>query len=350
MKKMLAACYYGPKDIRIEERPVPALTDDNLIVKVHACAICGTDLKIFNVGNPRCTPPRIIGHELVGTIIKVGRDVKDFFTGERITLATTIACHRCEICALGLQNMCPNARPVSYDFDGGFAEYLTVPEEAIRGGNVIKVPETVPDDFAALAEPVSCAINAQELAGVKKGDTVLVVGGGPLGAIHAKVAQVYGASKVMVSQRSEPRLSLLKKLNDLIVLDGNQGIREIIKKETNGLGVDVALVCAPEKIPQEKAIDYVRKGGTVSLFASLPKGNSEITLDSRIIHYNELRIVGASDSRPEHVQKAIDLMAEKKLDLSNIVTHKVKLADFHIGLKLMQRKESLKVLVIPGGC
>ncbi len=325
----------------------PVLTAENLIVKIHACAICGTDLKIFNVGNPRCTPPRVIGHELVGSIIQVGANVKGFEVGERITLATTIACHDCEICKLGLPNMCPNSKPISYDFNGGFAEYIAIPQEAIKGGNVIKVPESVPNDFAALAEPISCAINAQDLAGVKEGDTVLVVGGGALGAIHAEVAKAYGASKVMITQRSEPRLSMLKKLKNVMVIDGKTDVAAIVKEETNGLGVDAVIVCAPGKIPQEESINYCRKGGVVSLFASLPSGQSEITFDSRVIHYSELRIVGASDSRPEHVQKAIDLMASGKLDMSNIVTDKVKLKDFHKGLNLMQEKTCLKTLVIP---
>ncbi len=344
---MLTASYYAVKDIRVEERIDPRLTEENLIVKVHACAICGTDLKIFNVGNPRCTPPIVIGHELVGTIIQVGANVNGFEIGEGITLATTIACHKCEICAIGLPNMCPNAKPISYDFNGGFAEYIAIPQEAIKGGNVIKVPKSVPNEFAALAEPISCAINAQDLAGVKKDDTVLIIGGGPLGAIHAELAKAYGASKVMISQRSEPRLSLLRKLENVMVIDGNQDITEIVKKETNGLGFDVVIVCAPGKVPQEQSINYVRKGGSVSLFASLPKGQSEITFDSRIIHYSELRIVGASDSRPEHVQKAIDLMESGKLDLSKIVTHKVNLKDFHKGLQLMQNKQCLKTLIIP---
>ncbi len=344
---MKAAVYYGPEDVRVEDRPSPVQTDNNLIAKVEACAICGTDLKIAMAGNPRCHPPRIIGHEMVGTIEHVGKNVEKFAVEERITLATTVACHECETCKLGLPNMCPNAKPISYDFDGAFAEQIAIPEEAIKGGNVIKVPESVPNNFAALAEPVSCAINAQDLAGVKQGDTVLVVGGGPLGAIHAEVAKAYGASKVMITQRSEPRLSMLKNLENVMVIDGKNDVDEIVKNETNGCGVDVVIVCAPGKIPQEESINYARKGGTVSLFASLPKGQSEITFDSRVIHYSELRIVGASDSRPEHVQKAIDLMASKKLDMSNIITHKVKLENFHNGLKLMMDKKCLKTLIIP---
>lgn len=344
---MLTASYYDVNDIRIEERVEPVLTDENLIVKVHACAICGTDLKIFTVGNPRCTPPRIIGHELVGTILRIGKHVQGFEVGERVTLATTIACHECEVCRLGLPNMCPNAKPISYDFDGGFAEYIAVPQEAVTGGNVIKVPDSVSHECAALAEPVSCAMNAQDLAGVKEGDSVLIIGGGPLGAIHAEIAKAYGASKVMITQRSEPRLRLLRTLKDVMVIDGTRNVHEIVTQETHGLGVDVVIVCAPGKIPQEESIRYARKGGTVSLFASLPKGASDITFDSRVIHYRELRIVGASDSRPEHVRKAIDFMADKKLDLSHIVTHRVKLKDFHHGLKLMQDKACLKVLIIP---
>jgi L-iditol 2-dehydrogenase len=162
-----AAVYYGPGEIRVEDRPEPVPTDDNLIVEVHLCAICGTDLKLATIGNPRCIPPRIIGHEMVGYIIHAGSSVKSFSPGERVTL--------------------------SYNIDGAFAERMAVPPEALVLGNVIKVPDQVSDEEAALSEPLSCAINAQELAGVKKNDTVLIIGGGPLGALHAELAKANGA-------------------------------------------------------------------------------------------------------------------------------------------------------------
>lgn len=188
-----AAVYYGPGEIRVEDRPEPVPTDDNLIVEVHLCAICGTDLKLATIGNPRCIPPRIIGHEMVGYIIHAGSSVKSFSPGERVTLATTVACGNCAYCRLGLGNVCPNARPISYNIDGAFAERMAVPPEALVLGNVIKVPDQVSDEEAALSEPLSCAINAQELAGVKKNDTVLIIGGGPLGALHAELAKANGA-------------------------------------------------------------------------------------------------------------------------------------------------------------
>ncbi len=347
---MKSVVYYAPGDIRVEDRPEPQRANDRLVVKVKCCAICGTDLKLATIGNPRCHPPRIIGHEMVGEVVHVGSEVEGFVAGDRITLATTVACGNCPHCELGLGNMCPNSKPISYEYDGAFAEYLAVPDMALRGGNVIKVPDSVDDESAALAEPLSCAINAQELAGVKAQDKLLVIGGGPLGALHAVLAKALGAADVMVVQRSEPRLSMLRSIAGLTVIDGaREDVSKIVSERTRGMGADVVIVCAPSRKAQEESIQFARKGGAVSLFASLPKGDSDITFDSRTIHYNELRVVGASDSRPEHVKTAIGLMADGKIDLRAIVTHRVSLDDIQVGLELMKNKECLKVLVFPGG-
>jgi len=344
-----AVVYLGPGKIEIKERPEPKAEADNLVVEVACCAICGSDLKLATIGHPRWKPPVIIGHEMSGRVRHVGARVEGFKAGDRVTLATTLACNACPICSRGLQNLCPNSRPISQQFDGAFAPLLAIPPLALAGGNVIKVPASVSDEAAALAEPMSCAINAQELAGVKLGDRVLIVGGGPLGAIHAEIAKALGASKVMIVQRSEPRLSLLKRLAGLIVIDGaKEDVKARVLAETDGLGADAVIVCAPERIAQEQSLNYARKGAGVSLFASLPSGASEILLDSRLIHYSELRIVGASDSRPEHVQKAVDLLAQEKIDVRGIITHSLPLSRFHDGIELMKLKQSLKVLLWPG--
>ena len=346
---MRAVVYYAPGDIRVEDRPEPVPTEDNLIVEVHCCAICGTDVKIATIGNPRCHPPRIIGHELVGHIVHVGSQVSGFAPGERVTLATTLACGDCPYCRLGLSNLCPNARPISYDFDGGFAEYLAIPPLAISGGNVIKIPPAVSDEAAALSEPLSCVINALELAHLKSGDSVLILGGGPLGALHAQVARAMGAKTVLIVQRSEPRISLLHRLDGIRVIDGSrEDVLAAVRDETGGLGADIVSVCAPAREAQEQAITFARKGGTVSLFASLPKDAADITLNSRTIHYGELRLVGASDSRPEHVAQAVRLMAEGKIDVAPLITHRLSLEDIQAGLNLMMAKQSLKVLILMG--
>ena len=347
---MQAAVYYGPGDIRVEDRPAPKATSANVIVQVHCCAICGTDVKLSTIGHQRCTPPRIIGHEMVGHIVHIGEDVAGWAEGERVTLATTVACGDCSYCRLGLGNMCPNSLPIGLQADGAFAELLAVPPAAIAGGNLIKVPDNVPDEAAALSEPLSCVINAQQIAGVKAGDSVLVIGGGPLGALHAETAKARGATNVMIVQRSEPRLSLLRTLQEVLVIDGaHQDVGDVVNENTDGLGAAVVIVAAPSREAQEQSIYYARKGGAISLFASLPNGDADITYDSRIIHYRELRLAGASDSRPDHVALAVQLMAEGKIAADAIVTHKVPLDNLHEGLRLMEKKQSLKVLVYPSG-
>jgi L-iditol 2-dehydrogenase len=286
---------------------------------------------------------------MVGEIIHAGSQVCGRARGDRITLATTVACGDCPTCRRDRGNLCPNAQPISYDFDGAFAPFIAIPPLALKGGNVIRVPETVPDDAAALSEPLSCAVNAQELAGVKAGDRVLIIGGGPLGALHAEVAKALAAADVMIVQRSEPRLSLLRKLRDIRVIDGvSENVAAVVRERTEGLGADAVIVCAPNREAQEQAIGLARKGGAVSLFASLPKGASDITLDSRIIHYGELRVVGASDSRPAHVTLALEMMAAGKIDWERLITHRLPLSAIHAGLRLMQEKQCLKVLMYPG--
>jgi L-iditol 2-dehydrogenase len=164
-----------------------------------------------------------------------------------------------------------------------------------------------------------------------------------------ELAKALGAAKVIVVQRSEPRLSLLRQLKDVVVIDGAEVdvAAAAVKAETGGLGADVVVMSAPSREAHESSIKLARKGGAVSLFASLPSGASKIVLDSRVLHYGELRVVGASDSRPEHVSKAVQLMAEGKIDTSAIITHRVSLANIHDGIALMKNKQSLKVLVYP---
>lgn len=346
---MRAAVYHGPGDIRVQDCPEPTPTDDNLIAEVHYCAICGSDKKLATIGHPRWRPPRIIGHEMVGHLVHVGALVEGFALGERITLATTLGCLECDYCRLGLTNICPNAQPISQASDGAFAERLAIPALALRGGNVLKVPDHVSDEAAALSEPLSCAVNAQELVGVRAGDRVMIIGGGPLGALHAEVAKAQGAALVMISQRSEPRLSLLReRLHNVIVIDGaGSGLVEVVKQHTAGMGADVVIVSGASRAAHELAVQLVRKGGGISLFASLPKEDADITFDSRALHYGEIRVVGASDSRPEHVARGLRWMAEGQIDGEAVVTHGVSLDDIWVGLDLMIRGQCLKVLVDP---
>jgi L-iditol 2-dehydrogenase len=344
---MKAVRFYGKGDIRVEDISIPEVERQGLLVKIEACAICGTDLKMYLSGNPRVKPPQTIGHEFVGQIVAIGADVDGFAVGERVTMATSISCGRCDCCRAGFTNRCDNLTPVSYDYPGAFAEYLSIPGSGVDGGNVIKVPDGV-GDIAALAEPVSCAINAQILSRVKLGDTVVIVGCGPLGAIHTQVAKANGAAKIIVTQTSVKRLELAKQFDVDAIIDVSKidPVREVMKL-TGGIGADVVIVTAPAAAAQEQSLLLARKGGMINLFASLPKGGSDLKLDSRLIHYRELFISGASDSTPYHVQLAVKLLAKGHIS-EKIVTHRLGVDSFLKGIELMKLSESLKVLIKPG--
>lgn len=345
---MKAAVYHGTNDIRIEEHATPEKRSDNIIIKVICCLICGTDLKIWQVGNPKVIPPRILGHELIGEIVHIGWEESGFCIGDRVTLATTIPCGECAYCQMGLGNICPSAKGIGTALDGAFAEYFEIPERTVKAGHLVKVPDSVPDEAGALSEPLSCALNAHQIVNVMPGDTVLIIGGGPLGAIHAELAKAEGAKQVILVEISKERLLLLEHLKDVILIDGSScDVQEIVKKHTHDLGADKAFICAPSAPAFESVFTLVRKGGAISFFASLPVGRSNITIDSRLIHYNELRVAGVSDSRPEHVVGAMGILKEERFNSSAIVTHRLGLEDILNGFKLMKEGKSLKVAIYP---
>jgi L-iditol 2-dehydrogenase len=345
---MKALRFYGQNDIRLEDLPVPKPEPGGLLVKVEACAICGTDLKMFLKGDPRVPVGQTIGHEFVGEIVETGKDLRpeDFTVGERVTMATTIACGHCGFCRQGYTNRCEQVTPISRFYPGAFADYIAIPTAGVAGGNAVKVPQGV-GDLAALAEPLSCVINAQALAGVKLGDTVVVTGFGPLGALQVQTARARGATRIFVIQRSETRRKLAEQFGADAVIDPTAAdpVAEVMKR-TDGMGADVAIVCAPSQAVQAQAFSMVRKGGMVNLFAGLPKGESEITVDTRLIHYRELFVSGGSDSTPVHVQQAVQMLAAGMIS-EKTITHRLPMSRFLEGLTLMKESKGLKVLLKP---
>ena len=344
---MKSVRYYGPEDVRIEDIPVPRIEPGGILVKIEACAICGTDFKAYYNGNPRIKPPQTLGHEFVGKIVEVASEVKDFKVGERVTMATSISCGHCHFCSLGQTNRCLQLTPISYDYPGAFAEYLAIPAKGVSGGFVVKVPENLGEE-ASLAEPISCAVNAQILAGVKPDDTVVVVGAGPMGAIHAQVARANGAKKIIVTQRSKNRLQMAKNFGVDVLIDITlTDPVEEVKHLTNGLGADVIIVTAPDAAAQEEAFFMVKKGGMVNLFAGLPKDASTLQLDSRLIHYGEIFISGASDSTVQHIKIALEIMQKGLINSKAIITHRLPMAGFRKGIELLKERKALKILLKP---
>lgn len=346
VKDMKAVIFYAPGDIRVEEVAAPKCGDGDVLVKVDACAVCGSDLKAAASGNVRIKPPRIMGHEFTGIIVETGSGVDRSWEGERVVMATSISCGKCCYCRRGYRNLCVDLSPMGYSYDGGMAEYVLVPSRAIENGHLITVPPQLPAEIAALAEPVSCAVNAVEQCGIRMGDTVLVAGAGPMGILNACIARACGASKIILSEVNENRLRQCEDFAfDRLVNPSKESLKQTVMDETEGYGVDAVIVAAPAAQPQEEALELVRKQGSVMLFASLPAGKSMLTVDSRLIHYKELRVLGSSDSTPEHVKKAVELLAARAFPAEKIVTHRLPLDDIEKAFELMRSGESLRVVL-----
>ncbi|MDR2643293.1 MAG: alcohol dehydrogenase catalytic domain-containing protein [Planctomycetaceae bacterium] len=346
---MQAIVYYAPGDIRVEDLPKPEMKEGELLVHVDACAVCGTDLKSKHHGNPRIKAPLVMGHEFTGIIEAVSPSAKgNWKVGERVVMATSISCGECFYCHAGYRNLCSQLAPMGFSYPGGMAEYVTIPALALQGGHVVKVPPAVEPQFAALAEPTSCAVNAVSQCNIKQGDSVLIMGAGPMGLLNAVVAKAFGAGKLFISELNELRRNQAEQFGiDFLIDPAKEDLAEIIKYETGGVKVDVVIVAAPAAKPQEDALSLVRKQGTVVLFASLPVGKSNLTIDSRLLHYGELHLIGSSDSTPEHVKKAVELIANKKIPVEKIASHLLPLDQIEKAFELMQSGEALRVVLIP---
>jgi L-iditol 2-dehydrogenase len=366
---MKAVVFHAPNDIRVEDVPKPVRAQGELLVKVDACAVCGSDLKAAMSGNVRIKPPRTMGHEFTGIVIEADPETTTAAAatslsaasaattaaapapvkiGDRVVMATSVSCGQCAYCQRGLTNLCADLAPMGFSYHGGMAEFVAIPARAVANGHVIVTPPGIPADLAALAEPVSCAVNSVGQCKIEPGDTVVVVGHGPLGIMNACVARAAGAGKIIIAGRNKNRLAQCAQFGfDRLVNPLEEDLRQVVLAETNGLGADVVIVAAPDAAPQQDAPTLVRKQGRVMLFASLPVGKNILQMDSRLIHYNELQILGASDSTPAHVRQAVALLASGRFPLDKLVTHRLPLDAIHRAFDLMRAGEALRVVLKP---
>jgi L-iditol 2-dehydrogenase len=343
---MKAVVFYAPNDIRVEDVPKPVCGAGEVLVQVDACAVCGSDLKAAISGNARIQPPRTMGHEFTGLIVETGAGVSGYRPGERVVMATSISCGKCAYCRRGLRNLCAELAPMGFSYHGGMAEFVVIPARAVENGHLIVTPPGISVELAALAEPVSCAVNSVAQCKIEPGDTVVVVGHGPLGIMNGCVARACGAGKIILAGRNKNRLAQCAQFQfDRLVNPLEEDLRQVVLAETGGLGADVVIVAAPDAAPQEQALSLVRKQGRVMLFASLPIGKNILQLDSRLIHYNELRVLGSSDSTPEHVRTAVEILASGRFPLDKLVTHRLPLEGIHEAFALMRSGEALRVVL-----
>lgn len=334
----------------VKEMPVPVPSENNMIVKIKYASICGTDFRTFMQGSSKINPPRILGHESAGVVIHAGAyaQSKGFRTGDRVTVAPAIGCGKCWPCRTGHTNMCDSLKTLGFQYEGAFAEQMEIPRHAIEMGNVIKIPDNVSDMSAALSEPAACAYNAQTYLNIQPDDYVVIYGSGYIGCIHAELARLAGASKIIMVEIAKPRAEIAKKMIPEIILINprEQNTAEEVKRITGGRGANVVITALSVPSAHTEAQQIAAKMGRISLFGGIA-GEGKGYLDSNLIHYKELSVHGVHATTAAMMKKIMDYVSEGKLNLEKYVSDVYELKDIQKGFEAIRDRNAMKILVKP---
>lgn len=345
---MKAVVFRNKGDFGVEEVPKPACPKGGILVKVVSVGLCGSDVRTFYSGHFGVTPPFILGHEAVGVIEE--SDNERYPVGMHAAINPVVGlCRKCFFCLNGLENHCENKITLGTDIPGGYAQYTAIPRECCTDSSIVKVPEDFNLDLLPLAETVSSVYNAHDWADVGEGDTILIMGAGPLGNLHSAVAKARGAKKIIISEPSENRLEMAHRFKTTDVFNNpvKEPVEECVMRETDGHGVDKVIVACPVGPAQEQATHLVRPRGTVILFGGLPADKNRVAFDSNLIHYKEIRVIGSFAYASETFNKGVDLVVSGKLDASKFITHIMSIDDVHKGVEAIKSGEAIKVILKP---
>ena len=345
---MLAYVYDTTGRLGLREQCRPAPKDDNAIIHVQASSICGTDLRTYLHGSSKIAPPRIIGHEVCGTITAVGQQIQGVSVGDRVTVAPAIGCGRCYSCARGYTNLCDDLKTIGFQYEGSFAEYMEIPLSAFRQGNVNKVATHMKAEEVVLAEPIACVINGQGFLEIQEGDTVAIFGSGFIGCMHAELAFLKGAEQVIIIEIARSRAEQAKKILPKIhIVDPTRlELMEEVDRLTDRRGVDVVITACSSGKAQMDALNITTKRGRVSLFGGLP-GESQGFLDSNLIHYKELSVYGVHASTPAQNRLALEWIAQGKLTVNKYISKIFALQNIEEAFHALQHENIMKAIIMP---
>jgi L-iditol 2-dehydrogenase len=342
---MRGAMLYGVRDLRIEDVPIPTVETGEVLVKVKAATTCGTDLKIYQRGYVEkiIKLPTIFGHEWAGEVADVAPGLVWPEEGMRVRAGNSAPCLHCSMCQRGKYNLCENMIWLW----GAYAEYIKVPARMVLV-NMQEVPSQVAYEEAALAEPLACVLHGVEEAGVRLGDSVAVIGAGPIGLLHLMTAKKLGAREVIMIDLVKERLDFAKKIGaDEMINGGQENVVERVKELTKGYGADVVIEAIGLPATWEQALKLVRKGGTVLEFGGCPPG-TEIRLNAEQLHYGETKVLGAFHTSPLHFRKALDFISSRTIDVRRLITRRMKLEDVKDAFELLSTsKTEIKIGILP---
>lgn len=343
---MKALVFHEPERIAVEEVAEPQAGPGEVVVRVGAAAICHSDIRVYH-GLKHARPGVIPGHEIAGTIAGVGEGVAGWLPGARVVVCPIVACGRCAFCVTGRRHRCPERRTLGYDENGGLAEYVRPPAGLVSVGHILRVPEGLDIERAALTEPLACVLNSLEMCGVGPGGSLVIIGAGPMGLFHLVLARKLGIERIIVSEPDEERAAFARRFGASDVLNPTtDDIASAVRERTNGLGADAVVVTAGLADVVGAALGLARRQGVVSLFAGFPPGSS-VALDPNVIHYGELRLTGSQNASTDQYQRALALLPGLP-EVDALVTHKVPLTDATKAYEARLRNEGLKSMVVPG--
>jgi L-iditol 2-dehydrogenase len=345
---MKAVVIHAPMQFDIEDVPVPECPSGGFILKVIACGLCGSDLRTLRSGHSKVNFPWIIGHEISGTVEEVGSDYQgQWKKGETLAVGPVVSCGHCDFCLNGQYEFCENHLEIAQKWPGGFAEYIAIPEESVKLGTIRPVPKELDPVYASISEPISSCVNAQDRGQIGLGDTVMIIGAGPIGCIHTSLARARGADKIIIADISEDRLKLCQPFEpDAIINAAQTDLVEEARRLTDGKGPNVVITANPAPITQVQAVEMAHKAGRILLFGGLPKDDSKPGVDMNIVHYNALQLIGTTTFAPRHQIIALKLLASGRIPGDKLVTYRLPLSEFKKAATMAFEGKVLKAVLL----
>jgi len=342
MEKMKVAMYYNNNDVRIEEMPIPEINDNELLVKIRASGICGSDvMEWYRIKKA----PRVLGHEITGDIVKVGKNVKKLKVGDRVFVTHHVPCNTCYYCLNDQHTLCKTLRSTNF-YPGGFAQYLKVPEINVDRGTFL-LPDEMGYGEGTFIEPLACTVRGFRVVDFKPKQTVLVLGSGIAGILNIKLAKAMGAGKIIATDIDKYRLDAAKKFGADFVINAEENVPEIVKKHNEGRLADLVILCAGAIPAVKQALESVELGGTILWFA-LPKPGDDFPIPLFDLWNKQIKMVSTYASVEKDIVEAIELIRSKKVIVTDMITHKLPMKDTPKGFKLTaEAKDSMKIIIEP---
>ncbi len=345
---MKAATYTQHGAFAVLDLPQPIIGSGDLLARVLASSICGTDLRIMRNGHRKLQPGQriVLGHEFAAEVVQQGEGNMPFPVGTRIGVAPNIGCGHCECCIRGLSNMCPDYTAFGITFDGAHAEYVRIPREALAQGNVLALPDTISPIEASLIEPLSCAVNGNRAARITLGDVVVIYGAGPIGLIHVMLARLTGAGKVIVADMQPQRLEhALAAGADQVIDPAKTPVPAEVAHITRQRGADVAITACSVATVQQEALTLLAPYGRVCLFGGLPAEQTPVPLDTNLIHYKNLLVTGVTGGFPMDFRLALSLLAGKRIDVRPLISQVFPTAEMAAAFDIAGTGSTMKVVI-----